>query len=304
MNRLAVKLPGLDLKNPIMPASGCFGFGEEFAELYDLSLLGGVIAKAVTLDERVGNPLPRVCETSSGMLNAIGLKNPGFEEIVREKYPFLSQFDTAIIANVAGSSEDEYVEICKRLSDNEMIDAIELNISCPNVDQGGMAFGTDPIVAARLTAKVKAVCTKPIYVKLTPNVSDIVEIAKAIEEAGADGISMINTLTAMRIDLHTRKPILGNKTGGLSGAAIFPLAIRMIHEVSRNVKIPIIGMGGVSSADDALEMIMAGASAVAVGTANLYDPYICPKIIEELPKRMDELGIESIESLIKGGKDD
>ncbi|CAM3678634.1 dihydroorotate dehydrogenase [Erysipelothrix urinaevulpis] len=304
MNRLAVKLPGLNLKNPIMPASGCFGFGEEFTELYDLSLLGGIIAKAATLDEREGNPLPRVCETTAGMLNAIGLKNPGLSVIMEEKYPVLRQYDTAIIANVAGSTEEEYIEVTRRISESDLVDAIELNISCPNVDEGGVAFGTDPKIAYNLTKKVKAVSKKPVYVKLSPNVTDIVEIAKAVEAAGADGITMINTLTSMRIDLKTKQPILGNKTGGLSGAAIFPLAIRMIYEVSRAVKIPIIGMGGVSSADDVLEMIMAGASAVAIGTANFSDPFICPKIIEALPKRMDELGIKSIESLIEEVRND
>ena len=299
MNRLAVELPGLKLKNPIIPASGCFGFGEEFAELYDLSILGGIMAKAATLEERIGNPLPRVMETSSGMLNAIGLKNPGIDVIMNEKYPFLRQFDTAILANVAGSTEEEYLEVCKRLNNSNLIDAIELNISCPNVDAGGLAFGTDPQVAAQLTRKVKEICDKPLYVKLSPNVTDIVAIAKAVEQAGADGISMINTVTSMRIDLETKKPILGNKTGGLSGPAIFPLAILMIHDVSKAVNIPIIGMGGVSSADDVLEMIMAGASAVGIGTANLSDPFICPKIIEELPKRMDALNIESIQALIQ-----
>lgn len=304
MSRLSVNLPGLKLKNPIIPASGCFGFGEEFAELYDLSLLGGIMAKAATLEERLGNSLPRITETKSGMLNAIGLKNPGIEVIMKEKYPFLRKFDTAILANVAGSTEEEYLEVCRLLSDSDLVDAIELNISCPNVDAGGLAFGTDPEVAARLTRKVKEICNKPLYVKLSPNVTDIVEIAKAVEAAGADGITMINTITSMRIDLNTKKPILGNKTGGLSGPAIFPLAIRMIYDVSRAVKIPIIGMGGVSSADDVLEMMMAGASAVAIGTANLYDPFICPKIIEDLPKLMDELGIESMEALIKEIKHD
>lgn len=304
MSRLSIDLPGLKLKNPIITASGCFGFGEEFAELYDLSILGGISAKAATLEARLGNSLPRVCETSSGMLNAIGLKNPGIHVIMQEKYPFLRQFDTAVIANVAGATEEEYLRVCALLNDSDLIDVIELNISCPNVDAGGLAFGTDPKVAARLTRKVKEICNKPLYVKLSPNVTNIVEIAKAVEAAGADGISMINTVTSMRIDLKTRKPILGNKTGGLSGPAIFPLAIRMIYDVSKAVRIPIIGMGGVSSAYDVLEMLMAGASAVAIGTANLYDPFICPKIIEELPKRMDELGIKSIKTLVQEVKND
>lgn len=299
MNRLKVSLPGLELKNPIIPASGCFGFGEEFAQYYDLSILGAIMAKAATLTPREGNALPRVCETPGGMLNAIGLKNPGLDVILNEKYPFLDKFDVPIIANVAGSTEDEYVEVCHRVSQVENVKAIELNISCPNVKEGGVAFGTDPEVAARLTRKVKEVATVPVYVKLSPNVTSIVEIAKAVEEAGADGITMINTVTAMRIDLKTRKPILANKTGGLSGPAVKALAIRMVYEVSRAVRIPIIGMGGIETVDDVLEMYMAGASAVAIGTANLHDPYVCPKIIEALPSRMDELGIKDIESLIQ-----
>lgn len=299
MNRLEVNLPGLKLKNPIMPASGCFGFGEDFAEYYDLSILGSIMTKAATFEERVGNDLPRVCETASGMMNAIGLKNPGLKIVMEEKFPFLEQFDLPLIANVAGSTEDEYVKVCEIVSKAPNVKAIELNISCPNVKEGGVAFGTDPEVAARLTRKVKAVSSVPIYVKLSPNVTDIVEIAKAVEEAGADGITMINTLTAMRIDVKTRKPLLANVTGGLSGAAIKPVAIRMIYQVSQAVNIPIIGMGGVETVDDVIEMILAGASAVAVGTANLINPMICPELIEGLPARMDELGIESIETLIQ-----
>ncbi len=299
MNRLEVNLPGLKLKNPIMPASGCFGFGEDFAEYYDLSILGSIMTKAATYEERVGNDLPRVCETASGMMNAIGLKNPGLKIVMEEKFPFLEQFDLPLIANVAGSTEDEYVKVCEIVSKAPNVKAIELNISCPNVKEGGVAFGTDPEVAARLTRKVKAVSSVPIYVKLSPNVTDIVEIAKAVEEAGADGITMINTLTAMRIDVKTRKPLLANVTGGLSGAAIKPVAIRMIYQVSQAVNIPIIGMGGVETVDDVIEMILAGASAVAVGTANLINPMICPELIEGLPARMDELGIESIETLIQ-----
>lgn len=299
MNRLKVSLPGLELKNPIMPASGCFGFGEEFAEYYDLSVLGAIMIKATTLEERYGNPTPRVAETPSGMLNAIGLQNPGLDRVMNEKLPFLSHYNTKIIANVAGSSEDEYVAVCAEISKSPYVHAIELNISCPNVKHGGIAFGTDPEVAYRLTKAVKAVSKVPVYIKLSPNVTDIVVIAKAIEAAGADGITMINTLVGMRIDLRTRKPVLANQTGGLSGPAIKPVAIRMIHQVARAVSIPIIGMGGVMNADDVLEMIMAGASAVAIGTANFSDPYVCPKIIDSLEKRMDELGIASIETLIK-----
>jgi dihydroorotate dehydrogenase (NAD+) catalytic subunit len=298
MSRLSVKLPGLDLKNPIMPASGCFGFGQEYAHYYDLNRLGAIMIKATTLEERMGNNSPRVTETPSGMLNAIGLQNPGLNVVINEKLPFLNQFDVPIIANVAGFSEEEYVEVCREISNVVNVKAIELNISCPNVKHGGIAFGTDAEVAYQLVKAVKAVSNVPVYVKLSPNVTDIVKIAKAVEAAGADGLTMINTLIGMRIDLKTGQPILANKTGGLSGPAIKPVAIRMIYDVSRAVKIPIIGMGGVTCVDDVLEMIMAGASAVAIGTANFTDPMVCPTIIDELEKRLDELNIESIESLI------
>jgi len=299
MNRLTVKLPGLDLKNPIMPASGCFGFGEAFSELYDLSLLGAIMVKATTLEARSGNPTPRVAETPSGMLNAIGLQNPGCEEVLKTKLPFLSTYDVPIIANVAGFSEEEYVEVCRRISKAPNVKAIELNISCPNVKHGGITFGTDADTAYRLTKACKEVSSVPLYVKLSPNVTDIVEIARAVEKGGADGITMINTLIGMRLDLKTRKPILANMTGGLSGPAILPVALRMIYQVSHAVSIPIIGMGGISCVDDVLEMIMAGASAVAIGTANFTDPMICMKLIEQLPNRMDELKISSISHLIE-----
>ena len=299
MNRLKVQLPGLELRNPIMPASGCFGFGEEFASFYDFKVLGAIMAKSATLNERLGNDTPRVAETASGMMNAIGLKNPGLEVIMNEKYPFLAKYDVPIIANVAGSTFEEYVAVCARMSEAPNVKAIELNISCPNVKEGGVAFGTDAAVAAELTRLCKAATDLPIYVKLSPNVTDIVEIALAVEAAGADAITMINTFTAMKIDVKSRRPLLGNKTGGLSGPSIKPIAIRMIYDVSRAVKIPIIGMGGVSTAEDALEMIMAGAIAVAVGTANLVDPFACPTIINDLIPLMDKLGIESIECLIE-----
>jgi len=282
-----------------MPASGCFGFGEDYAKLYDLNMLGAIMIKATTLEPRYGNQTPRVAETPSGMLNAIGLQNPGLDEILAKKLPFLAQFDVPVIANVAGSTEEDYVEVCRRITQAPNVKAIELNISCPNVKHGGIAFGTDPETAYRLTKACKAVCTVPLYVKLSPNVTDIVLIAKAVEEGGADGITMINTLLGMSIDVKTREPVLANITGGLSGPAIKPVAIRMIHQVSQAVKIPIIGMGGISCVDDVLEMIMAGASAVAIGTANFTDPMICPKLIEDLPKRMDELNIASISSLIE-----
>ncbi|ADC48174.1 dihydroorotate dehydrogenase family protein [Alkalihalophilus pseudofirmus OF4] len=299
-NRLNIELPGLSLKNPIMPASGCFGFGAEYAEFYNLDLLGAIMIKATTAEARFGNPTPRVAETTAGMLNAIGLQNPGLEGVLTKELPRLSQYDVPIIANVAGAQMEDYVEVARELSQSPTVAALELNISCPNVKQGGIAFGTVPEVAAELTAAVKQVSTKPVYVKLSPNVSDIVEMAKAVEAAGADGLSMINTLLGMRIDLKSRKPILANGAGGLSGPAIKPVAIRMIHQVSQAVSIPIIGMGGVQAVDDVIEMMLAGASAVAIGTANFVDPYICPNIIKELPDKLDELGVDHITDLIGG----
>lgn len=300
MNPLAVKLPGLDLKNPIMPASGCFGFGKEYADYYDLNQLGSIMIKATTPQARYGNETPRVAETPSGMLNAIGLQNPGLDTVMTEILPSLEKFDQLpIIANVAGACEEDYIEVCAKIGDAPNVRAIELNISCPNVKHGGIAFGTDPEVAYRLTKAVKEVASVPVYVKLSPNVTDIVPIAKAIDEGGADGFTMINTLLGMRIDLKTRQPILANQTGGLSGPAIKPVAIRLIHQVAGVSDLPIIGMGGVQTVDDVLEMFMAGASAVAVGTANFTDPYICPKLIEALPARMADLGIDSLEELRK-----
>jgi dihydroorotate dehydrogenase (NAD+) catalytic subunit len=298
-NRLAVSIPGLDLKNPIMPASGCFGFGAEYAHYYDLSQLGSIMIKATTPRPRYGNPTPRVAETPSGMLNAIGLQNPGLEVVLNEKLPALEKYDLPIIANVAGSCEDDYVEVCSRIGEAPNVKAIELNISCPNVQHGGQAFGTVANVAESLTKRCKAVTKLPIYVKLSPNVTDIVEISKSVEAGGADGFTMINTLMGVRFDLKTRKPILANVTGGLSGPAVKPVALKLINQVANTTQLPIIGMGGVTCADDVLEFILAGASAVAVGTANFTDPFICPKIIDELPERMDFYGIESIEQLIK-----
>lgn len=298
-NRLAVSIPGLELKNPIIPASGCFSFGEEYSEYYDLGKLGAIMVKATTVEPRAGNPTPRVAETPSGMLNAIGLQNPGLEAVMSQRLPALERFDVPIIANVAGSTLEDYVEVCARIGDASNVHAIELNISCPNVKEGGIAFGTDPDVAFRLTQAVKKVAKVPVYVKLSPNVTNIVPIAQGIEAGGADGISMINTLLGMRIDVKSRKPVLANQTGGLSGSAIKPVAIRLIHQVSHAIDLPIIGMGGVYTVDDVLEMYMAGASAVAVGTANFTDPYVCPKLVEALPGRMDELGIESLAQLIK-----
>jgi dihydroorotate dehydrogenase (NAD+) catalytic subunit len=288
------------MKNPIMPASGCFGFGKEFAGFYDLNLLGAIAIKATTVEPRFGNPTPRVAETHSGMLNAIGLQNPGLNNVIDNELARLADVDVPIVANIAGSTVNDYVEVAEAISRVDNVHALELNISCPNVKEGGIAFGTVPDVAAQLTQEVKRVSTVPVYVKLSPNVSDIVEMAQAVERAGADGLSMINTLLGMRLDLKRRTPILANGTGGLSGPAIKPVAIRMIYQVSQAVSIPIIGMGGIQSADDVLEFMLAGADAVAVGTANFTDPYVCPTIIDELPKRMDELGIERIADIVGG----
>ena len=298
MADLRVTLPGLNLKNPIIPASGCFGFGREYAELYDLSVLGGIAIKSATPMKRFGNETPRIAETPMGMLNAIGLQNPGVDQIIEKELPWLAQFDTEIIANVAGACEEDYVAVVEKLNDEPTIRAFELNISCPNVKHGGIGLGTKPELAAKVTSMVKAVAKKPVYVKLSPNVTDIVEIAKAVEAAGADGLVLINTLLGMRLDLKTGKPILANQTGGLSGPAIKPIAIRMVYQVAKAVKIPIIGVGGISSAEDVLEFLYAGASAVQVGMMNFVDPYICPKIIEELPSVLEKYGLESVAEAI------
>lgn len=298
MNALATQLPGLNLRNPIMPASGCFGFGQEYAKFYDLSVLGAIMIKATTEESRFGNPTPRVAETSSGMLNAIGLQNPGLAHVLEHELPWLEQHDVPIIANVAGSEVEDYVAVAREISKATNVHALELNISCPNVKCGGIAFGTDPEIAAGLTRAVKEVSSVPVYVKLSPNVTNIVDIAKAVEQAGADGLTMINTLLGMRLHEKTGKPVLANKTGGLSGPAIKPVALRMIYEVYPQVSIPIIGMGGIQDAQDVIDFLSVGASAVAVGTANFVDPLVCPTIIEELPERLAELGHTSIEEVI------
>ncbi len=294
MSRLSIELPGLSLKNPIMPASGCFGFGREYSQFYDLSKLGAIMIKATTPEPRFGNPTPRVAETDAGMLNAIGLQNPGLKKVISEELSFLNNYDVPIIANIAGSQIEDYVQVAREISKSPNVKALELNISCPNVKEGGITFGTDPDVAKGVTKAVKEVSEVPVYVKLSPNVTDIVEMAKAVEAGGADGLTMINTLIGMRLNLKTGKPIIANKTGGLSGPAIKPVALRMIYEVSQQVSIPIIGMGGISSAEDVIEFFYAGASAVAVGTANFVDPFICPTIIEELPALLDQLGYNHI----------
>ncbi len=295
---LHVELPGLSLKNPIIPASGCFGFGKEYAALYDLSLLGGIAIKSATHQYRAGNPTPRIAETPSGMLNAIGLQNKGVDSIIENELPFLANYDTEIIANVAGACEEDYVEVIQKLNDQPVIKAYELNISCPNVKHGGIGLGTDPVLAAHVTKLCKEAATKPVYVKLSPNVTNIVEIAKAVEEAGADGLVLINTLLGMRIDLKTGKPLLANKTGGLSGPAIKPVAIRMVYQVAQAVNIPIIGVGGITCAEDVLEFLNAGASAVEVGAQNFVDPYVCKTIIEELPSVLERYGYRSLQEAV------
>ncbi|MBF8970418.1 dihydroorotate dehydrogenase [Streptococcus sp. NLN76] len=292
--RLSVALPGLNLKNPIMPASGCFAFGLEYAEFYDLSQLGAIMIKAATREARLGNPTPRVAETASGMLNAIGLQNPGVHKIIEEKLPQLERYDVPIIANVAGSNVEDYIYVAKHISKSPNVKALELNISCPNVKCGGIQFGTDPRVARDLTQRVKEVSQVPVYVKLSPNVTDIIEIAKAVEQGGADGLTMINTLVGVRLDHDSGKPIIANVTGGLSGAAIKPIAIRMVYQVAQVVAIPIIGMGGIMDEWDVIDFISAGASAVAIGTANFTDPFVCPKIINQLPQALDQLGVDHI----------
>ena len=300
-NRLAVKLPGLDLKNPIIPASGCFGFGQEYAKYYDLDKLGSIMIKATTKDARFGNPTPRVAETPSGMLNAIGLQNPGVDVVLSEKLPWLAEHfpELPIIANVAGFSNDEYAYVSEKISKAPNVKAIELNISCPNVDHGnhGLLIGQVPELAyAAVKASVEN-SDVPVYVKLTPSVADITTVAKVVEEAGATGFTMINTLVGMRFDLKTRKPIIANGTGGMSGPAVFPVALKLIRQVAQSSDLPIIGMGGVDSAEAAIEMMIAGASAIGVGTANFSDPYACPNIIDRLPEVMDQYGITDLETL-------
>ena len=301
---LSMTLPGLQLKNPIMPASGCFSFGKEYSQFYDLSQLGAVVVKAATLNQRLGNATPRVAETPSGMLNAIGLQNPGVEMIIDQELPHLRNYDLPVIANVAGSTVEEYEQVAKALRRTDQISAIELNISCPNVKEGGLQFGTDPDMAAEVTRRVKARSNVPVYVKLTPNVTDVVEIAQAVEQAGADGLSMINSLTGMQINLGNRRPLLANQVGGLTGPAIKPIAIRMVYQVYQAVKIPIIGVGGITRVEDVLEFLLAGASAVQVGTANFQNPMICPELIEQLPACLEKYGFTSVEEAIGKGHHD
>ena len=298
MVNLGVNLAGVDLKNPVIPASGTFGFGREYAELYDINILGSFSWKGTTRDMRLGNPQPRIAEMAGGMLNAVGLQNPGIDAVIRDEVPNIAKiFDGPVIANVGGFSLEEYAENCRKLDACEQVSILEVNISCPNVHAGGKNFGSDPKAAAEVTRAVKAVTTKPVFMKLTPNVTDIAEIARACEDAGADGLCLINTLLGMRIDLKTKRPLLANRTGGLSGPAVFPVALRMIWDVYEAVKIPIIGCGGVTRAEDAAEMMLAGAAAVEVGAANLRNPYACPQIIDRLPEICEKMGVTDIAAL-------
>ncbi len=299
MSNTKVDLCGIELSNPIIPASGTFGFGYEFAELYDINILGTFSFKGTTKDPRFGNPTPRIAECPNGMINAVGLQNPGVEKVISEELVKLKKcFSKPVMANVSGFSVDDYVYTCEKIDKCAEVGWIEVNVSCPNVHGGGMSFGTSPEAAAEVTRAVKAVTKKPIIIKLSPNVTDIVSIAKACEDAGADGISLINTLLGMRIDLRTKKPVIANKMGGFSGPAIFPVAVRMVYQVSHAVNIPVVGMGGVSTAEDVIEMMLAGATAVEVGAANLVDPFACKKIIEDLPRVMEKYGITDLKDII------
>ena len=303
MGSLNVDLCGIRLDNPIIPASGTFGYGYEFAELYDINCLGTFSFKGTTRDPRFGNPTPRIAECTGGMINAVGLQNPGVEKVISHELPLLKQcFHKPVMANVSGFCVEDYAYTCQALDKQEQVGWLEVNVSCPNVHGGGMSFGTSPEAAAEVTRAVKAVTTKPVILKLSPNVTDIVAIAKACEAAGADGISLINTMLGMRIDLRTRKPVIANKMGGFSGPAIFPVAVRMVYQVANAVKIPVIGMGGVSSAEDVVEMMLAGATAVEVGAANLVNPYICRDIIQELPRVMEKYKIHNLNEIIGGAK--
>ncbi len=301
MGKLSVDLCGIELDNPVIPASGTFGFGYEFNELYDINILGTFSFKGTTRDPRFGNPTPRIAECTQGMINAVGLQNPGVERVISEELPKLKKcFHKPVMANVSGFSIEDYAYTCQKLDKCEQVGWLEVNVSCPNVHGGGMSFGTSPENAAEVTRAVKKVTTKPVIIKLSPNVTDIVSIAKACEDAGADGISLINTLLGMRIDLKTRKPVIANKMGGFSGSAIFPVAVRMVYQVAHAVKIPVIGMGGVSSSEDVIEMMLAGATAVEVGAMNLIEPYACKNIIEELPQTMEKYKIEKLSDIIGG----
>ena len=301
MGRLSTRLCGIPLDNPVIPASGTFGYGYEFAELYDINILGTFSFKGTTREPRFGNPTPRIAECPAGMINAVGLQNPGVARVIAEELPRLAAcFHKPVMANVSGFSVDDYADTCRLLDAQPQVGWLEVNVSCPNVHGGGMSFGTDPAAAAEVTRAVKRATHKPVIVKLSPNVTDIVSVARACEDAGADGISLINTLLGMRIDLKTRRPVIANTMGGLSGPAVFPVALRMVYQVSKALSVPVVGMGGVSSAEDVIEMMLAGATAVEVGAANLIDPWACKRIIEDLPAALDKYGINTLAEIIGG----
>ncbi len=303
MGKMSVNLCGIELDNPVIPASGTFGFGYEFAEIYDINCLGTFSFKGTTRDPRFGNPTPRIAECTAGLINAVGLQNPGVDQVIAEELPKLRKcFHKPVMANISGFSVEDYAYTCERLDKEDQVGWLEVNVSCPNVHGGGMSFGTSPEAAAEVTRAVKAVTTKPVIIKLSPNVTDIVSIAKACEEAGADGISLINTLLGMRIDLRSRKPVIANTMGGFSGPAIFPVAVRMVYQVANAVKIPVIGIGGVASAENVIEMMLAGATAVEVGAANLVNPFACRDIIEDLPRVMEQYKINTLSEIIGGVK--
>ena len=303
MGKMSVNLCGIELDNPVIPSSGTFGYGYEFAELYDINMLGTFSFKGTTKEERFGNPTPRVADCPAGIINAVGLQNPGVEKVISEELPKLRKcFNKKVIANVSGFSVDEYVYTCEKLDREDIVGWLEVNISCPNVHGGGMAYGTNPDSAAEVVRAVKKVATKPIIIKLSPNVTDIVSIAKACEDAGADGVSLINTLVGMRIDLKTKRPVIANKMGGYAGPALFPMALRMVYQVAGAVKIPVLGIGGVSSAENVIEMMLAGATAVEIGSANLLNPYACRDIINDLPRVMEKYGIDNLSDIIGGAQ--
>ena len=303
MGRLNVNLCGIELDNPVIPASGTFGFGYEFADLYDINILGTFSFKGTTKDPRFGNPTPRIAECTSGLINSVGLQNPGVEKVISEELPKMAKvFKKKVMANVSGFSIEDYAYTCEKIDKVDQVGWIEVNVSCPNVHGGGMSFGTSASAAAEVTKAVKKVTTKPIIIKLSPNVTDIASIAKACEDEGADGISLINTMLGMRIDLKTRKPVIANRMGGFSGPAIFPIAVRMVNQVANAVKVPVIGMGGVTTSEDVIEMMLAGATAVEVGAANLVNPFACKDIIESLEKTMDKYRIDNLKDIIKGVK--
>jgi dihydroorotate dehydrogenase (NAD+) catalytic subunit len=302
MTKFSIDIAGINFKNPVMTASGTFGYGHEFAQLYDLSVLGGIVVKGTTIEPKEGNPPPRIAETAAGMINSVGLQNPGVDKVIAEELPWLDQYDTNIIVNISGHDEESYCAVAQKLANNPQVAAVEMNISCPNVKCGGMAFGTDPQMAAQITRAVRDMTQLPLIVKLSPNVTDITEIARAVEAAGADAVSLINTLLGMAIDVKSRRPLIANVMGGLSGPAVKPVALRMVYQVAKSIKIPVIGLGGIMNSEDAIAFMLAGASAVQVGSANFYDPLAAPKIIAGMEKWLAEENVADIREIIGGLK--